>query len=162
MSKNQDTTKYNITIHPKVISNLKTIQKKIMELTDNDEDLVTNIVEYSLEMNHGKRYINDVYDLVWKKYPGIHTDSELRAAGKSELFDLIFNLNQIRVGQDEITKEVWKNFPKKQCYHYLDQFRERIEPEILKIFYPGEYENEEMQVTDVIGEVTDQLNSIDI
>lgn len=152
---------YDITIAPEIISELKRLERRITELTDGDDKLVGKIVEYSLMLGKGKGiYSSSVENLIWKEYPDIRTAPELE--GKSELFTLIYKLATIITLKHIISKKELDNIPCEEWLGYKGQVREKIEQEILKIFYPGDYEVEEKHEIDIIGEVTTQFDNMDI
>jgi hypothetical protein len=161
---NQSNSKknYGIEIPLEIIEELKRIEKRITELADGDNKFISNIVEYSLLLCKGKGiYIDNIKKLVWKKYPDIRTD--LKLEGKSELFKLVYNLSQIIVGKHKLTQDyISKNAPKREGWiDFQDQFRELIEEEVNRIFYPGGLEDGESE-SGIIGNITEQLNDMEI
>jgi len=152
---------YGITVPSKIIEELKRIQQRLMELVDGDEELASNIIEYSLLLGKGKGVYRETVDnLIWKKYPKIYTSPEL--AGKNELFHLIYHFHNIIRLQDKSVKEyILKNAPKKERDNFTKQFCEIIDKEVIRIFYPGDTEDNKGE-TSTIGEITEQLNDIDI
>lgn len=153
---------YEITVPSEIIEEVKRIEKRIAELADGDDEFISNIVEYSLLLCKGKGiYIDNIKKLVWKKYPDIRTD--LKLEGKSELFYLAYDLGNIIIGKHKLTEDyISKNAPKKEGWcDFKDQFRELIEEEVNRIFYPGGLEDGESE-SGIIGNITEQLNDMEI
>lgn len=158
---------YEIVIHPEIIDELKKIEKRITELTDGDDETVSNIVEYSLVIGKNQGiYRENINNLIWDKYPDIATD--YRFQDKRELFKLAFDLTEIIIGQHRLTKEYFReNTPVERISegypvwsNYVNQFREVLEPEIIKIFYASDEGNEEE--CSIIGNINESPLNMEI
>jgi len=162
---------YDIVIPPEIIEELKRIEKRITELTDGDDEFVSNIVEYSLILGKNQGiYIDYINKLIWDKYPNIYTNSKCIAGGKKELFKLVYDLGNIIIGQHQLIKQYFEENtpddpnPRKNWYkpwsNYVKQFREVLEPEIIKIFYDSDDNNEEE--CSIIGDMNEHSNNMEI
>jgi len=160
---------YDIVIHPQIIEELKRIEQRITELADGDDEFISNIVEYSLILGKNQGiYIDYIDKLIWDKYPNIRTAPKLE--GKSELFKLVYKLGNIIIGQHPLIKQYFRENtpddpnPRKNWYkpwtNYVKQFREVLEPEIIKIFYEGDDSNEEE--CSIIGNINEHSNNMEM
>jgi hypothetical protein len=162
-----DIINYDIIIHPVIIEELKRIEKRITELADGDDEFISNIVEYSLLIckNQGI-FRENINELIRDKYPNMHID--LKLEGKEELFKLVFDLTEIIIGQHQLTKDyfVVNTTPEKRSEgwpiwaKYVKQFREVLEPEIIKIFYDSDDNNEEE--CSILGNMNEHSNNMEM
>lgn len=159
-----------------VIEKLQECEKKLSVILSDDEDLYSTIVEGCLliEKPHPSNgYIigeDTIKRWVLDKYPDLYTN--VKHTEKREVFNVIYHLTYLIKGQHVLVKGALKRiFDEDYKKFYSDiypKYREAIEEQIIKELYPGGVEsNDEMQDTtestsDIIGEVTEQIDGIEL
>lgn len=159
---------YDITIPREIIEELQNMQKRLMELVETDEELARNIIEYTLLLGKNKGvYVQDMRKLVWNKYPNMYKDP--KQEDKAELLEIIYYFSKIVMCKHKIIQDyILMHSSKEESSIFKAKLREVIEEEIIKIFYPGGVESDcEMKdlnepVCDIMGEVTEQIDSIEL
>lgn len=159
-----------------VIKKLQKCEKNLSVILADDEKLYRTIVEGCLLV--GKIHpSNDcivcednIKKLVWDKYPDLYTNVEL--AEKREVFNIIYHLISLIKGHHILVKiGLKKFFDQDYKVFYSDiypKYREVIEEQIIKTFYPGEIEsNDKIQdkkesPADIIGEIIEQTDGIEL
>lgn len=138
----------DINIDPKIISDIDNIINKLLILTDDDVELVSTIVEYSFLLCKDQGiYMEDINDLIWKKYPNIHTDTELE--GKEELFRLIYDLTRIILVKHKTLIEDLETKPYEERERFKELMRIKIEEEIINTYFLSDSDSEQ-EICDII------------
>lgn len=162
-----------ITIHPEIIAELGQIERRMTELSDSDDDLIGMLVLGIFFIYEGKVSYSKVEQIIWEKYPSIHTDSKLLKEKKHELFKLIYHLNKIVRGGHEKTIEERKKFLDLDYKDFIKEFRVKLKEIVFQIFFPGSIEtNDEITEYDmvvmdeednnIIGETKEKLNNMEV
>lgn len=162
--------KGEVQIPDAIITELKFIQTGMMIVAREDTEVVRKIVESALLIGKGEN-LNSVRDNVYEAYPNIYENPEFK--DKSMLLNFCNYLNTILTLKHRAFKVDFSKVDPSELRDYKFAVRDKIEQAMLRIFYPGDYENEDTIIienhkiedtteADIIGNLAHQLDDMDI
>ena len=167
-----------INIDPTIISDLKHIQQRLLELTCNNEDMRREIIEESLLLCKNSNHFYDdsnIIEAIKDQCRGMRRrgdDKEAREKKEKELFAIVFKLGEIITGDDKRITDPLKHLSEESTLFYKKLIREKIEEKVIEIFYPGGIEDDapqyaemmidQIQETSMIGDIETQFDNMDV